>query len=146
MGFPELRSFHDPDLKLPINGKVYTIKSPTAAEGVRLRLFFYDPEKSNVTGLEQLSELTKILGATWNDTTERYEGGVWSEMEKDGVTYDDIVRAGETALIRYGMTLEAAEKHWAQEMLSPNFQPPTTGAKPVKKAAAKKAAPKAATK
>lgn len=135
--FEDLRKFRDPDLILPIGGKQYRIKSPSALEGLRIRQLF----AANVIGDEsELAEIAKILGAHWVPDVRsvhsmdpvtgealldgdgdpivveadfgHYEGGVWSQMDADGVTWDEIMHAGRTALIDVGLGRIVAQAQW----------------------------------
>lgn len=135
--FEDLRKFRDPDLILPIGGKEYRIKSPSALEGLRIRQLF----AANVIGDEsELEEIAKILGAVWVPSVRQvhsmnpmtgepvldddgdpvvveedfghFEGGVWSQMDADGVTWDEIMHAGRTALIDVGLGRIVAQAQW----------------------------------
>lgn len=134
-----LREFFDPDLKLPIGPKTYTIKSPTADEGLRLRLLLSNPD-TQLTDEAEVGEYVKLMGAEWvpnlrqvpliDPITEQqaidedgepvtveqdfgdYQGGVWSEMLADGITWPEIAHAGRTALIYFGRSTTLGELVW----------------------------------
>lgn len=134
----DLRELFDPNLYLPINGKTYTIKSPNAEEGLRLRMLFSTPD-AQFNDENQVGEVAKLLGAEWvphpvtktvfdittgapmlDDeqpiTTEVDEGswvgGVWTEMTEDGVDWMSLMHAGTTALLYYGQGPYIGEIYW----------------------------------
>lgn len=87
----------DPDLHLPIGGKTYTVKSPNADEGQRLRVVAVD---GNTPIAYLIDEAVMVLGAAFD------------EMAADGVAWSHILHAGRTAIIHYGMSPDLAEIHW----------------------------------
>lgn len=146
----DLREFHDPDLHLPIGGKVYTITSPNADHGLRLRMALSSPE-ARWTDSEEVQELAKLLGATvrLDETTgdPSFSGGVWDQLTADGVTWEEIVHVGRTALIHYGQGHALAQVFWETALgggaESGNPTPPapteaTGGNRATKRAATKK--------
>lgn len=176
MGFDDLSKFFTPGLALPIRGKTYVIPAPSAEEGLRIKLSFDNNLKmSDTTELEQIMQL---LGAEWvpNEvdvpvidardnivvdddgnpvmrTVDQgtYVGGIYSEMASDGLSWEEIMHAGRTALLDAGVGRTLAEVHW-QTGLGDRGNPlppdPAPGEnRKTRRAAAKKAAPrKAATK
>ena len=179
MGFQDLSEFFTPGLQLPIRGKTYTIPAVNAADGLRLRLLFSDPTVS-LTDEGELKEIMTLLGAEWvskvetvnltdpntgvlmiDDETGKvmtaevdrgsYQGGVYQEMADDGLSWDEIMHAGRTAMLNAGMGRTVAEVHWETGLAddaSGNPLPPDPGAaeQPVEfpNRAAKKTAPKKA--
>lgn len=135
MAFADLRTFHDPNLHLPIGGNVYTIMSPSPSQGIRLRRLFAGALSSDAAG--ELEEMMSLLGATKTDD-DTYEGGVYREMADNGVPWEEIEHAGLTALMRYGQNAQVAETFWLTggSVIEPEQEP---------KPAAKKAAPRKAT-
>lgn len=149
----DLRDFYDPSFKLPIGGKTYTIESPNADEGLRIRMLFSDPN-TQYTNDDQIAEIAKLMGATWVPKLVKipaldplsgepafdddgkpletdadwgdYQGGVWGEMRDDGISWPEIVHAGTTALIHYGQGAMLAELYWENGMgdLPGNQLPP----------------------
>ncbi|UQE74191.1 hypothetical protein MYK68_15885 [Gordonia sp. PP30] len=139
--FADLREFHDPDLLLTINGKTYRIPSPSASEGLKIRQLFAAEMIGDAT---ELDHIAKILGAQWQPDVQQvpvldivtgdpvldeagepvieerdlgtWSGGVWSEMDADGVSWEEIMHAGRTALIDVGMGRVVAETHWVAGM------------------------------
>ncbi|AYQ99157.1 tail assembly chaperone [Gordonia phage Bialota] len=181
MGFKDLNEFFKPGLQLPIRGKTYTIPSVNAEDGLRLRLLFSDPSVS-LTDEGELKEIMTLLGAEWvpkietvnvtdpttggfavDDagkvlTTEAdrgsYQGGIYQEMADDGLSWEEIIHAGKTALFNAGLGRTLAEVFWETGLAeddSGNSVPPKPGETPepefpnrATKRAAKKAAPKKA--
>lgn len=137
MAFAELRTFFDPALVLPIGDKEYRIPQPNAEAGLRIKQLFAAKILSSATELEHIMEL---FGAEWvpdiqqvpvlnpitgepvvdddgNPVTEEqdhgmWSGGVWSEMVADGVSWEEMMHAGRTALMDIGMGRVVAEQHW----------------------------------
>lgn len=173
----DLDTFFDPDWYPVINGKTYRVPEPTAADGLRLVRAMTDPKRS-LDDAAELAMIAKILGAVWvpklvevvqyDDVTfmpilddqgqpvtrteddGEYEGGVWSELEADGVGHSRVMHLGLSALVYYGLGSRLGEAHWLGAVGDQgNPPPPATGdrsSKPAKRAAAKKAAKKAPTK
>lgn len=142
----ELREFHDPHLHLPIGGKTYTVESPDADKGLRLRRMLSDPDV-RWTDEEELAELAQLLGATVEldaaTGDPRYVGGTWQEMREDGVSWPELVHAGRTALVYFGQSAALGEIYWETALTSAgNPLPPT----PEKAAGANRAARRAAAK
>lgn len=178
MGFQDLSDFFTPGLDLPIRGKTYHIPEPSAADGLRLMQLV---AATALDGITESREALKLLGAEWvveeetvpafdpetgsqlldddgNPVTReikmgRWVGGVYDEMSADGLSMDEIVHAGITALVKTAQGLERAEEFWnerglaAKAVASGNPVPPASGAnRAQKRAAAKAPAKKAAAK
>lgn len=109
----DLREFHDPHLHLPINGKTYTIQSPTAEFGLRIRKHMVDPGRDTQ---EELRIRAKMLGATFNEDTGEISGGLWDEMNADGVPLIEIMHCGNTALAHFGVSPEFGELWWETKL------------------------------
>lgn len=181
----DLREFYSPSLKLPVGGKTYEIPAPNVAEGGRLKQLFSNPD-ARYTDDDQLAEIAKLLGAEWvpnvvdsivvDPITERpvvdadgnaetvqidqgrYEGGLFSEMEADGVSWPELIHVGTTALVYFGQSTTLGEIYWETALGgmegSTLPEPPKAPAKkaaprprsskPAVRKAAKKAAPKKA--
>lgn len=141
--FDDLNDFFDPDLTLPIRGKNYRIQSPNAEDGLRLRRFYINPEATSTPGKDDyLEEIMKILGAEWDEDTQEYVGGVWGEMADDGVSWPEMMHAGETAVMYYGLGEAQAKLFWKKDALVPKA--PTTPDEPTPRPA-KKTGSKAST-
>ncbi|NKR94330.1 hypothetical protein GS483_19590 [Rhodococcus hoagii] len=139
----DLREFHDPDLYLPIGGKTYRITSPNAEDGLRLRALFAEPG-ATFTDDDQVAEIKRLFGATRHEhivdvpvfddegqpvidpatgvqriesrDVGRWVGGVWEEMNADGVSWPEIMHAGTTAMLHYGQGATLAEIYWETGM------------------------------
>ena len=150
MAFKDLREFFKPGIDLPVGDKVYHVPSPTAEQGLRLRMLFDDLD-AKMSDADQMREIYQILGAEWNPATGKYEGGVWSEMIADGVSWDELMIVGGTAVINYGMSEELAEKYWASGGVVDGASTPAESegnskpAPPEPNRAARRAKPKKAT-
>lgn len=109
--FRQLESWQDPDLVLPIRGTEYRIPAPSASDGLRLvRLALADG--SNLSNTDEIDEIARLLGATWDDEAGRYTGGLWSRMEADGLTWPELLHAGQTALLHFTLGEATALAHW----------------------------------
>ncbi|OZF33200.1 hypothetical protein CH296_11230 [Rhodococcus sp. 14-2496-1d] len=139
MAYDNLREFFDPDLLLPVGDKTYRIASPSADEGLRIHQVFAD-KNAMIDDAQELSLVFGLLGATRDDKTGLWSGGVYGEMRADGVSWAEIWHVGRTALMHFGMGATIAQIAWHQGVGDTgNPMPP----EPSKKAAAgaKKAAP-----
>lgn len=105
----DLREFHDPHLYLPINGKTYTVKAPTAELGLRIKRHTVDPDSDPSQEIKFIAEL---LGATYDEDTDTMTGGLWDELNADGVPYTEILHVGNTAMAHYGVSPEFGEMWW----------------------------------
>lgn len=177
--FGDLAVFHDPNLHLTIRGKKYTIPQPNAKEGLRIRQLFGAQFLSDATEVE---EIMKLLGADWvpeirsaevrdpmtgapvldddgkpviaEEDHGMWAGGLWDEMVADGVTWDELLHVGRTALIDVGVGRIAAEVHWksgltptlpdAEESEGNSLPAPPAPNREARRAAAKKAPAKKA--
>lgn len=113
MAYKDLDTFFDPDLKLPIRGKTYTVPAPGAPEAARLRK---QVAAEGVPPVEQVHEALKILGAEPDESGD-WVGGVYSEMVADDLPWPMIFHAGRTAILHYGFSPDIAESHWALAQL-----------------------------
>ena len=135
--FDDLDDFFDPDLKLKIGDKTYRIQSPNAKDGLRLRRFYLNPTATGTPGKDDyLEEIMKILGAEWDEDTQEYVGGVWSDMQNDGVSWSKMMHAGETAVMYYGLGESQAQIFWKKDALpkAPAPEPKSQPKKPAAKA------------
>lgn len=105
----DLREFHDPNLHLPIDGTVYTVKSPNAELGLEIRRFTADPEADPA---EEIYFVAKLLGAEYDKDTDSMSGGLWDEMVANGVPYEECMHVGNTAMAHYGVSAEFGEMWW----------------------------------
>lgn len=94
----DLRTFYEPDLLLPVEGKDYRIVSPTAREGLRLKAVVLGG--TVWSNAEELAELKQLCGS------------VWQEMLDDGLDWRRIIHIARTALFYYALGPEAGEKYW----------------------------------
>lgn len=171
MGFQDLSEFFNPGISLPIRGKTYDIPEPSAPDGLRLMQLV---AANGLDGNTETREALKLLGAEWVVEDEelpvfdpesghqltdaegepvtrtvkmgRWAGGVYDEMSADGLSMDEILHAGITALVKTAQGIEKAEEFWnergivAKAVASGNPVPPTAGANRAQKRAAVKAA------
>lgn len=105
----DLREFHDPNLHLPIDGTVYTVKCPNAELGLEIKRFTADPEADPA---EEIYFVAKLLGAEYDKDTDSMSGGLWDEMVANGVPYEECMHVGNTAMAHYGVSAEFGEMWW----------------------------------
>lgn len=108
----DLREFHDPHLHLPINGKTYTVKSPNAEFGLRIK-------NHVINGGSQLDEMkiiAELIGADYDPDTDTMSGGLWDEMNDDGVPLPEMLHVGNTAVCHYGVSPEFGEIWWETKL------------------------------
>lgn len=105
----DLREFHDPNLHLPIDGKVYTVKSPNAELGLEIKRFTADPDADPA---DEIYYIAKLLGAEYDKETDTMSGGLWDEMCADGIPYQECLHVGNTAMAHYGVSPEFGELWW----------------------------------
>lgn len=113
--FPDLDELFDPTLTLPIRGVDYVIEPPSVVDILKLRLNFADPESNSASALDRLIWQVKVLGGTLDVKTGDVtapDDSVWAQMQADGVSGEEILRAGNTALLRFGINPEVAEFAW----------------------------------
>lgn len=109
----DLREFHDPHLHLPINGKTYTVKAPTADVGLRIKKRVVNPTDDDGAEAEMIAIL---LGAEYDPEADTMTGGLWEEMNADGVPYNEIIHVGNTALAHFGVSPEFGELWWETKL------------------------------
>lgn len=117
-GVRDLREFYDPDLHLPINGNVYTVKCPSADLGLRIRTAVVEGIKQD----EELRFIAELLGATYDPETDRFHGGLWDEMVSNNVSLEEALHVGNTALAHYGVSPEFGE-YWWENRLGKEHEP-----------------------
>lgn len=114
----DLREFYDPDLHLPIDGHVYTVKCPSADLGLRLRAAVVNGIKQD----EELQFIAELLGAVYDPETDRFHGGLWDEMSNNNVSLEEALHVGNTALAHYGVSAEFGE-YWWETRLGKEHEP-----------------------
>lgn len=117
----DLREFFDPDLHLPIDGHIYTVKSPDAELGLRIKrqTINPDPERQHI---DEINLIADILGATYDPETDTMSGGLWDEMTSNGLSLEEAMHVGNTALAHYGVSPEFGE-YWWENRLGKEHEP-----------------------
>lgn len=98
-GFDDLQTFFDPDLKLPVGGRVYRIPCPSARDGLVLRARMLSGQ--NISDTEELAMLRQLCGETWDELMSSQPWPV-------------VVHAARTGLVYYGYGPESAERFWEE--------------------------------
>lgn len=106
----ELRDFYNPNMTAAINGVEYEVECPTAREGLRLRAVFSDPVKA--AEVDDLDEINKLFRGKGFDDDGAPSGGLWDELFANGVTWEECLHLGMTALIHYGIGEKPAVSYW----------------------------------
>jgi hypothetical protein len=114
----DLREFHDPNLHLPIDGKVYTVKSPNAELGLEIKRYTADPNSDHS---EEIFFIAKLLQAEYDPDTDTMSGGLWDEMVADGIPYQECLHVGNTAMAHYGVSPEFGELWWETRLGKENL-------------------------
>lgn len=109
----DLREFHDPHLHLPIDGKVYTVQSPNAEFGLQLKRHFVDPNRNPA---DEIRFIARLFGSEYDEETDTMSGGLWDEMESDGVPLNEILHVGNTAMAHYGVNADFGEFWWENRL------------------------------
>lgn len=123
MAFEDLAELLDPDLHLPIKGKVYRVPAVDADTGVRFQALMAVGLAAN--GGTDVTDRDKEL---LNDGQEidLYRdalGPAYDEMVADGVEWEFIKHAGLTAFFNVTADRKTAEQFWASgEAPAPNRQ------------------------
>lgn len=139
MGLSDLREFLTPAFELPINGAKYAV-SPTAELVLRIRDYYQNPDNTTL-GRDDAQTLAlslgaEVFGADYDPDAKVItgrDGSVWAQMEADGVSGDQQLRAMQTAMLWFGMSHELAEAFWETGGIPlPNFSAPEPTPEPVK--------------
>lgn len=113
----DLRDFFTPDMTATIGGHTYTVKSPTAHDGLRLAALMNDPERAQkeTTDLKEINILFRgdsdDPDALVNEGTPP-TGGLWDELWENGATFAEAIHLGLTAIMYYALGEAAAEVQW----------------------------------
>ncbi|MGW8935981.1 DUF7426 family protein [Gordonia terrae] len=108
----DLDQFLSPTLDLPINGTTYQVK-PTAAQILKIIHTF--STKSGITLVDVWALGAELFGATLDPDTAVItgdDGSVWAQMEADGVSGEQILRAAQAAVLRYQRGAAESAAFW----------------------------------
>lgn len=109
-GFEDLRTFFDPDLLLPVDGKEYRIPCPTAEEGLALKARLLSPNQ--IGDAEELQMLEKLCGPE-----------LWAQLKLE-LSWPKIIHVARTGLVHYGYGPESANVYWEKGLDAGNPLPP----------------------
>lgn len=115
----DLREFHDPNLHLPIRGKDVIIPSPTANEGLRIKRHMYE---GGSTPQDEVRMIATIFHADYDEDTDEIHGGVWDELNDMGLSLQEVMHVGNTALAHFGVG-EAFGEFWWENRLGKEGEP-----------------------
>ena len=110
----DLDEFFDPTLRLPIRGKVYVVASPDAKTGLRVQRLMSTGAVAAMGGEVSDADLESL---EFDDDEERdlylrILGPAYDEMLADGLPWEIVQHAGQTALMWVAFGREAAERVW----------------------------------
>lgn len=108
----DLDQFLSPTLDLPIGGNTYSIK-PTAAQILKIMHTFATAEKLTVFDVWALG--ADLLGADLDPETAIItgrDGSVWSQMEADGASGEQILRVAHSVVLRYQRGSNESAAFW----------------------------------
>lgn len=109
-GFEDLRTFFDPDLLLPVDGKEYRIPCPTAEEGLALKARLLSQRQ--VGDAEELQMLEKLCGPE-----------LWATLKSE-LSWPKVIHVARTGLVHYGYGPESANVYWEKGLDAGNPLPP----------------------
>lgn len=118
----DLREFHDPHLHLPIGGKDVIIESPSAEDGLRI---VEHMTSGAATNRDEVRMIATLFHSEYNEDTGFMSGGKWEELNDIGLSLQEILHVGTTALAHFGVGEAWGEFWWetrlgkAQEPLTP---------------------------
>lgn len=92
----------DPDLHLPIRGKLYTVPAPDYATAKRMR------DMVAVEGMPPIEQINEAIAAL---------GPAFDEMVTDGLPWPMILHSGRTAILHFGFSPDWADVHWSMANL-----------------------------
>ncbi|HET6915576.1 MAG TPA: hypothetical protein VFH56_05745 [Acidimicrobiales bacterium] len=110
----DLDEFFNPTLRLPIHGKVYVVASPDAKTGLRVQRLMsvgaYAAAGGEVTD-DDLDSL-EFDDDEERDLYLRILGPAYDEMVADGLPWEIVQHAGQTALTWVAFGRDAADRIW----------------------------------
>lgn len=115
MRMRDLRDFYSPHLTATINGHEFTVKCPTAADMLHLKMIMHNPEKAG--DFTDFDEINKLFRGD-EDNTEKEQrgeaptGGLWDELWEHEVTMPEALHLGLTAALYFGIGEDYAIVHW----------------------------------
>lgn len=109
-GFEDLRTFFDPDLLLPVDGKDYRVPCPTAEQGLALKARLLSQQK--IEDAEELQMLEQICGPA-----------LWAELKRE-LSWPKVIHVARTGLVHYGYGPESATVYWEKGLDAGNPLPP----------------------
>ena len=109
----DLREFHDPNLHLPICGEDVIIPTPTADEGLRIKRHMYAGDS---TPQDEMRMIATILKADYDPKSDTMSGGLWDHLNRMGLSLQEIIHVGNTALAHFGVSAEFGEFWWENRL------------------------------
>lgn len=120
--FEALDELFDDSLTLPVQGKTYTIPSPSAGDGLKVQRITGIAARMMAAGEDAETEL--LDDDEEADLLALCLGPAFEELQADGVSWAWIKHIGLTAMFWITSDLETAERYWAAagdpEALAPN--------------------------
>lgn len=104
----DLSTIWDDAFTAPINGKTYRVPAPTAHTGLTLRVELAKGEEK----LDKLKWINTIFGGKPLKKNAAPTGGLWDELNDDGVSTEYAIHFGMTAIAYFGYGPQVAEIYW----------------------------------
>lgn len=115
----DLREFHDPNLHLPIMGKDIIIKSPNADEGLKIKSHIYN---GDATVQDEMRFIAMFLRAEYDEETDTFHGGLYDTLNDMGLTIQEIIHVGNTAMAHFAVN-PAYGEYWWENRLGKETEP-----------------------
>lgn len=114
MPLDDLASLFDPDLLLPVGGKTYRVRPPSAAVGLRMQgLQALAVKRAAGVQLSAMDEARLRLGDDEEvDLLRDALGAVYDQMITDDVPFPYLQHAGMTAFFHWAVGPKRAEEYW----------------------------------
>lgn len=129
MPMKDLADVFDPDLRLPIRGKTYTVPAPTAEVGLRLAALSAIADATAATDGDTLAAAAEALQLDDGDELDFHKdclGTAYQQMLDDKLPYAYIEHAAATAFLYWTKGADAGEWYWnAGGKATPSLAAPT---------------------
>lgn len=142
MSFKELTTHVSPNLNLPINGQVYSIKPVDAETGLWVQTIFTVAIKAKESGRQDIDdedlEALKLYEGDNRDLFQRILGDTFAEMMADKVDFETLKLVAVTTMMWITNGIDAAEDFWNAGGEGPKALKKPSDHKAKKKPSAKK--------
>lgn len=105
----DLHQSYKPGMTATIGKHTYRVEAPSAKDGLRLKLMLSDAEAA--AEFDPMAEINTIFGGEI-DADGIPQGGLWDDLDTNGVTLDEAVHLGMTAIHYFAFGAESAREYW----------------------------------